>query len=79
MSKSNPIGSYPPSILDDPSLLSSRVITVNEACAILRMGVTKMYDLLNAKVIRSYKDGTQRRIFLVSVLEYQKQLAGKAA
>jgi excisionase family DNA binding protein len=74
MTKSTTIGSYPPSILDDPAILSSRVITVQEACAILRMGTTRLYDLLNKKAIRSYKDGTQRRIFLVSVLEYQKQL-----
>jgi excisionase family DNA binding protein len=80
------IPTYPVSVLDDPALASSRVITVREARAILRIGLTKLYDLLGDGSIKSYKDGASRRIYLYSVLQYQaaqaalgSQLPEKAA
>jgi excisionase family DNA binding protein len=79
MSKEYPIGSDPPSILDDPSLISSRVVTPAEACILLKCRPTRLYELLNKKAIRSYKDGSNRRIFLVSLIEYQRKLARAAA
>jgi excisionase family DNA binding protein len=63
-------------IKDDPSLIGSRVITAAEAADLLQCGLTRMYELLGDGSIRSYKDGSSRRVFLVSVLNYQ---AGQAA
>jgi excisionase family DNA binding protein len=71
--KSNPL-----SVLDDPVLKASRVITVDEMKTILQCGTTHAYDLLNSGAIRSYKDGSNRRIYLYSVLQYQERMAGAA-
>jgi excisionase family DNA binding protein len=75
------IPSQPISVIDDPSLASSKVITVKEAMALLRCGLTHLYDLLGKGEIRSYKDGSNRRIYLYSVLAYQarQSAAGVAA
>jgi hypothetical protein len=62
-------------ILDDPALASSRVITTVEAKTILKCGMTRLYELLGSGAIRSYKDGESRRIFLYSVLAYQAACA----
>jgi excisionase family DNA binding protein len=79
MPKAKTIPSKPASIIDEPSLISSRVISVAEAKRLLQCGTTHVYDLMNAKKIRSYKDGANRRIFLVSVLQYQEQREKRAA
>ena len=76
----------PVSILDDPALASSRVLTAVEAKQLLRIGTTKLYELLADGSIKSYRDGSSRRIYLYSVLQYQatqanlgSQLPEKAA
>jgi excisionase family DNA binding protein len=71
------IASRPTTILDDPALLGSRVVTPAEAAAILNLGATKLYELLVEGKIRSYKDGRSRRVFLVSLLQYQNDLVAK--
>jgi excisionase family DNA binding protein len=69
--------SEPVSILDDPALRSSRVITVAEATAMLHCRTTKLYDLLGSGAVRSYKDGGSRRIYLHSVLQYMDAQAAR--
>jgi excisionase family DNA binding protein len=64
------ISHHPVSVLEDPALASSRVLTVPEARALLKCGHTKLYDLMTEGSIRSYRDGGSRRIYLLSVLEY---------
>jgi excisionase family DNA binding protein len=71
--------SSPVSVLDDPALASSRVITAVEAKQILRIGTTKLYELLGRGSIRSYKDGSSRRIYLYSVLQYQARQAAQGS
>jgi excisionase family DNA binding protein len=66
-----PMKNSPHSILNDPEVARSRVITVAEAAGILSCGLTRLYDLLGDGSIRSYKDGNSRRVYLASVLEYQ--------
>jgi excisionase family DNA binding protein len=66
--------STPPAILSDPALRSSRVVTVDEARAILHTGVERIYELLGDGTIKSYKDGRSRRVYLYSILEYQRRL-----
>ena len=61
----------PISAIDDPAMASSRVITIADAMKLLRCGKTNLYDLLGKGAISSYKDGSNRRIYLLSVLEYQ--------
>jgi excisionase family DNA binding protein len=65
------MSSNPVSILDDPAVVAARVVTVEEAKIILKVKQTKLYDLLNSKAIRSYRDGRDRRIYLSSILEWQ--------
>jgi excisionase family DNA binding protein len=67
------IKSNPAAISDDPAIKASRVLTVDETKLLLKCGTTHLYDLLNTGKIRSYKDGSNRRIFLYSVLQYQKE------
>jgi excisionase family DNA binding protein len=69
--------SNPATILDDPALRASRVITVPEARAILRCGIEKIYRLMGEGKIRSYKDGPSRRIYLYSVIEYMIECEAK--
>jgi excisionase family DNA binding protein len=66
-------------ILDDPLLASSRVVTPKEATAMLRCGMTHLYELLENGALRSYKDGSKRRIYVYSILQYQARQEGKAA
>jgi excisionase family DNA binding protein len=51
----------PASILSDPAFAVNRVITAVEAAGMLGMGLTRLYELLKAGAIRSYKDGNSRR------------------
>ncbi len=69
--------SDPATIFDDPALRASRVITVAEARAILRCGIEKIYRLMGEGKIRSYKDGSSRRVYLYSVLEYMAKCEAK--
>ena len=46
-----------------------------EAKQLLRCGMTRLYELLGNGSIKSYKDGFSRRIYLYSVIEYQRAQA----
>jgi excisionase family DNA binding protein len=69
--------SSPNSILNDPAVARNRVITVSDAAGILGCGVTRLYELLAAGAIRSYKDGNNRRVYLTSVQEYQEGITAR--
>ena len=73
------ISHHPVSVLEDPALASSRVLTVPEARALLKCGHTKLYDLMTEGSIRSYRDGGSRRIYLLSVLEYMAECEAKGS
>jgi excisionase family DNA binding protein len=60
----------PTSILDDPAIAASRLITVEEVKKILSCGTTHVYDLINQGRLKSFKDGSNRRVYLYSVLRY---------
>jgi excisionase family DNA binding protein len=66
----------PISAIDDPALASSRVITIVDTMKLLKCGKTHLYDLLGKGAIRSYKDGSNRRVYLYSVLQYQARQSG---
>jgi excisionase family DNA binding protein len=61
-----------PTILDDPDIKAMRVVSPAEAAAILRCGPTHLSELVRDGALRSYLDGTARRIFLESIFEYQR-------
>jgi excisionase family DNA binding protein len=73
------INRHPVSVLEDPALASSRVLTVPEARELLKCGHTKLYDLMTDGVIRSYRDGGSRRIYLLSLLEYIEACAARGS
>jgi excisionase family DNA binding protein len=63
------------SIVNDPGL--RRVLSVREAADLLHCRLTKLYLLIKAGEIGSYKDGGSRRVHLHSVLEYIDRQAAK--
>ena len=46
------------------------VVPPREACLLLRIGLSKLYELLRAGAIKSYLDNGQRRIPTKSLHEY---------
>jgi hypothetical protein len=48
-----------------------RVATPAEAMQILRCGSTHLNELVQSRALRSYLDGTARRIFVESIHQYQ--------
>ena len=51
------------------------VLTVSEACEVLRVGMNSIYDLLNGGAIKAYRNGRTWRIPKQSVIDYIKQQA----
>jgi excisionase family DNA binding protein len=60
----------PTAVLDDPAIAASRLVTVEEVKKILSCGTTHVYDLINQGRLKSFKDGSNRRVYLYSVLKY---------
>jgi len=50
-----------------PTPVGKRLATVKEACAYAKMGHTKLYDKINAGVIKAYKDGKRTLVDLDSI------------
>jgi hypothetical protein len=59
-------------ILNDPLIASS---SQTEAGVILQSGPTRIGELIRKGLLRSYRDGRMRKIFLDSVIAYQASLA----
>jgi excisionase family DNA binding protein len=56
------------------------VATVNETMAALKIGRAKTYELLNNGQLRSYVEGTSRKILWSSIHEYiERRIAAEAA
>ena len=49
------------------------VVSVKEGCAILRTGVTRLYELIHAGEIQSFSDGRSRKILVSSLKDYVKR------
>jgi hypothetical protein len=58
-------------ILDDPAVAPARVVSPAETCQILHSGPTRVNQLIHSGALRSYMDGSLRKVFLSSILEYQ--------
>jgi excisionase family DNA binding protein len=54
---------YSPGLGDDDRL----VVSPKTACAMLGVGVTKLYELIDTGELESYKDGKMRRITVASI------------
>jgi hypothetical protein len=76
MPRAKTIPSDPVSIIDEPSLKSSRVITAAETARLFQCSVTHAYDLMNARKIRPYKDAATAES---SWCPSSRQLAKRAA
>jgi hypothetical protein len=68
-----------PAILDDPALRGARVVSPKEAAAILGCGKTRMAELIAQGLVRSYLDGTKRKVFVDSLISYQQTLASQTS
>ena len=56
------------------------VATVNETMAALKIGRAKTYELINNGQLRSYVEGTSRKILWSSIHDYiERRLAAEAA
>jgi excisionase family DNA binding protein len=55
------------------------VVAPKAACRMLACSTTRLYELLNAKEIESYRDGKSRRILVASVRAYvARQVAAES-
>jgi excisionase family DNA binding protein len=56
------------------------VVSPRRACHLLDCGVTRLYELINAGELKSYKDGASRKIIVGSIKEYvERRLQSPAA
>lgn len=46
------------------------ILTVEEACEVLRVGYNAMYELLNSGKVKAYRNGRVWRIPKTSLLEF---------
>lgn len=53
----------------DP-VISPLAVKPSRACIMLDIGVTRLYELLNAGQLESYKDGRSRKITVASINAY---------
>jgi excisionase family DNA binding protein len=59
---------------DITSLVSDRlVVKPREACRMLSCGNTRLYELLNASELESYRDGGSRKITVASIHAYVRR------
>lgn len=59
--------------------MSSELYRVEEVARILRIGRTKVFDLIRSGALASVKIGGSRRVPARSVAEYVSRLLGEAA
>ena len=59
--------------------MSSLLLTPEEAAAELRIGRSRMYDLIKGGVVLSVKVGGSRRVVRDSLNEYVRQLVAEQA
>lgn len=52
------------------------VLTTEEVCEMLRIGYNVLYDLLNSKKLKGYRNGKIWKIPKVSVMTYISESAG---
>ena len=55
------------------------VVSVKKGCTILGSGVTRLYELINAGEIQSYRDGKSRKVVVASLRAFvARQIAAEA-
>jgi excisionase family DNA binding protein len=59
--------------LDSDKLLSQVVLTPKECQQILRVGKNRIYELIQTRQIKAYRDGGRWKILRESLLEYLHQ------
>ena len=52
------------------------VVRPAQACAMLNIGLTRCYELMNAGKLQSFKDGKSRKITVASIQAYIDQHLG---
>jgi excisionase family DNA binding protein len=52
------------------------ILTVEEACEVLRVGYNAMYELLNSGKVKAYRNGRVWRIPKTSLLEFIQSSIG---
>jgi excisionase family DNA binding protein len=57
-----------------PTLL----VRPKQACSMLSVGLTRLYELLNSGTLESFKDGKARKITVRSIEEYVDKQVGDA-
>jgi hypothetical protein len=75
----NPVPKPRLAILDDPAIAAARVVSPAEAGQILQSGTTRINQLIQSGALRSYMDGSLRKVFLESIFAYQASLAARAS
>ena len=58
---------------------ANKLLTVNETCRELRLGRTKVYELISSGMLRTVQFGSARRVVGESLDELIEALAQKAA
>ena len=54
------------------------VVQPRDACRLLSVGITRLYELLDAGELKSFKDGRSRKILLSSIRSYVEQKTAAA-
>jgi len=69
------------SAIDDDDALAERFGSVSprRACALLGVGNTKLYELMNSGELESYREGKLRRITLRSIAARRRRLLAESA
>jgi excisionase family DNA binding protein len=53
------------------------ILTVEEACEVLRVGYNAMYELLNSGKVKAYRNGRVWRIPKTSLVEFIRNSIGR--
>jgi excisionase family DNA binding protein len=61
---------YHLNFLDSPRNTSALVVRPLQACALLNIGLTRCYELINSGELESFKDGKARKITVSSIKAY---------